>query len=912
VIEQCFASAVEHFLSTVSDAFALIDQEGRVVRANIAYRRLTGPAGGAHDASILSFLDPERREACREALRTLNDKATTRSLQLRFKIGNELKLIDAELSWLGPSGLISFVGRDLTRADTLERERQETATARDAVEQVGDIGHWRAGRDFKLRCSAGASRILGLDPGAPPLVLTDLVEMILPDERGTVVAAARDAFEKRRPVKQTFQVRRADGTTRMIQVAGSPSIDARGQVEAMHGVVVDKTDSHAALQAAMNSDSMIRRFVQAAPMAVCMYDKEMRVLMASASWLAERRLKEEEALGRSMYDLMGWLPEKWRAVHRQVLRGESLNHDRDPFDRSQGRQGWLKWSAAPWRDGDGNVGGVVIMHEDVTELVQAQHEVESSKERMSFGMNITQMMIWELDFEMRETYIEGDWKHFFPQRPTFDSLTGNDSWIHASDRDMLGNKWRTHLAGGPAYTAEYRVSFVDGREIWHAASIRILKTVKGSPARAFAVIQDITARKHIELKAMEAEQRALVAAAAKSDFLSNMSHEIRTPLNGVLAVSEVLARTQLDERQGEMVRLISTSGRTLLRVMDDLVEFSRIEGDDIQFDVRPFELEEALRNTCEAARTRAEAKGLRFETFVSASCDGVFRGDPVRIGQVLGNLLNNAVKFTEQGYISVSAGVEELPEGKTQLRLSVTDTGVGFAPEMAERIFERFEQADISTSRKFGGLGLGLSIVKRLVELMNGRITAQSQEGEGSTFEVVCPIARDRIAALGAMTAVAVEDFDAETKVENLRLLVAEDNPMNRRVVELLLAQSGLQITFAENGKEAVEKFSAGRFDLVLMDLQMPIMGGLAAMRAIRAWEKESGRVPTPMLAVSANATDEHVLEAKEAGADDHVAKPIVRETLFEAIARYARPAADAAASLDDGDFDLDEFDIAV
>lgn len=193
------------------------------------------------------------------------------------------------------------------------------------------------------------------------------------------------------------------------------------------------------------------------------------------------------------------------------------------------------------------------------------------------------------------------------------------------------------------------------------------------------------------------------------------------------------------------------------------------------------------------------------------------------------------------------------------------------------------------------------------------RVSARSKEGEGSTFEVVCPISRDRIAALGAITAVAVEDFDAETKIENLRLLVAEDNPMNRRVVELLLAQSGLHITFAENGKEAIEKFSNGRFDLVLMDLQMPIMGGLAALRAIRAWERDNGRPATPMLAVSANATDEHVLEAKEAGADDHVAKPIVREILFEAIARYAKPTGnDAAVGLDDGDFDLDEFDIAV
>ncbi|HVY90479.1 MAG TPA: ATP-binding protein, partial [Hyphomonadaceae bacterium] len=597
---------------------------------------------------------------------------------------------------------------------------------------------------------------------------------------------------------------------------------------------------------------------------------------------------------------------------RQVLRGETMRNDRDQFEGPKGGAGWLKWSAAPWRDAAGDIGGVIIMHEDVTSIVQAQHEVESSKERMSFGMAITQTMIWELDFELREIYLEGDWKQFFPQKPTFDTLTGNDSWIHPADREMLSNKWRAHLAGAPPYTAEYRVTFPDGRETWHSASIRILKTVKGSPARAFAVIQDFTSRKQIELKAMEAEQRALVAAAAKSDFLSNMSHEIRTPLNGVLAVSEVLARTHLDDRQSEMVRLIGTSGRTLLRVMDDLVEFSRLEGDDIQFEVRPFELEEAIRNTCEAARTRAEAKGLSFDSFVSASCDGVYRGDPVRIGQILGNLLNNAVKFTEQGRISVSAAVEEA-EGKTNLRLSVSDTGVGFSEEVASRIFERFEQADISNSRKFGGLGLGLSIVKRLVDMMQGQVSATSREGEGSTFEVVLPIARDRIAALGAMTAVAVEDFDAETSIENLHLLVAEDNPMNRRVVELLLAQSGLKITFAENGKEAVEKFSAGRFDLVLMDLQMPIMGGLAATRAIREWEKQNNRPPTPVLAVSANATDEHVAEAKEAGANDHVAKPIVRETLFEAIARYARPDDDRRKSaLSDDDFDLDEFDIAV
>ncbi len=915
VIERCFDSATEHFMNAVTESFALIDQEGRVVRANIAYRRLTGPAGGAHDASIISYIEPERREGLRETLRGLNDKAMTRTLQLRFRIGHETRLIESELTWMGPEGLISFVGRDVTKQDLLERERQETAAARDAVEQVGDIGHWRAGRDFKLQCSQGAARILGLDPAAPPLVLTDLVEMVHAEDRQAAVAAAREAFEKRKPMRHTLRVRRADGTTRLVRVAGAVSIDARGQVEAMHGVVVDKTDGHTALQAALSADSTVRRFVQAAPMAICMCDKDLRVMMASASWIAEHGLTEDEVLGRHLYEIRPWVPEKWRTMHRQALRGEAMSHDRDPYQSPSGGQRWLKWSVAPWHDGNGEIGGLISVHEDVTDIVRAQHEVESSKERMSYGMSITQMMIWELDFENRETNVEGDWRNLFPQRPTFDTLTGGDTSINPADREMLANKWRAHMAGGAPYTAEYRVVFPDGREIWHAAAVRILKSVKGSPARAFAVIQVITTRKQIELQAMEAEQRALVAAAAKSDFLSNMSHEIRTPLNGVLAVSEVLNRTPLDERQGEMVRLISTSGRTLLRVMDDLVEFSRLEGDDIQFDIRPFELEETLRNTCEAARTRAEAKGLRFDTFISASCDGVYRGDPVRIGQVLGNLLNNAVKFTDRGHISVSVTVEDLPDGKTQVRMSVTDTGVGFAPEMADRIFERFEQADISsTSRRYGGLGLGLSIVKRLVELMNGKVTAQSEEGLGSTFEVVAPISRDRIAALGAITAVAVEDFDAETHLDNLKLLVAEDNPMNRRVVELLLAQSGVSITFAENGKEAVEKFTAGKFDLILMDLQMPIMGGLAAMRAIRALETKEGRIPTPMLAVSANATDEHVTEAKEAGADDHVAKPIVRETLFEVMARHARPSrvGDAPVELDDGEFDLDEFDVAV
>lgn len=910
VIAQCLASATEHFLNVASEAFALVDQDGRVVRANIAYRRLTGPAGGAHDVSILSYIDTDKREAMRDALRSLSDRSPVRAMQICFRIGGETRLIDAEISLTPQAGLIAFIGRDVTRQDLLERERLETATARDAVEQVGDIGHWRVGRDFKMICSAGASRILGLDPAAPPPVLTDLLEMILPEDRESAFQAVREGLSSRKPVRHTVRLRRSDGARRILRIAGAFCVDAQGAVEAMHGVVVDKSDAHAALQAALSADSIVRRFVQSAPMSICMCDTELRVMMASASWIAEHNLTEEDVLGRNIYEIQPWIPEKWRIMHRRVLRGETMSHESDPYDSPGGDRRWLKWSAAPWHDGQGRIGGIIAVHKDVTALVQAQHDIESSQERMAQGMAITQMMICELDFELRETHIEGDWARFFPGRPTVECLTGGDSCIHASDRDMLGYKWRTHLAGGAPYTAEYRVTQADGHEIWHAASIRILKTVKGSPARAFAVIQDITARKQAELKAMEAEQRALVAAAAKSDVLANISHEIRTPLNGVLAVSEVLGRTELSERQSEMVRLISTSGKTLLRVMDDLVDFSRLEGEEIRTEIRAFDLEEVLRAASEAARKRVEEKGLRFEAFLSASCDGIYRADPLRIGQLLANLVNNAIKLTDEGQISVSLAVDDVPGGETMLRMSVTDTGAGFTPELAERVFDRLEHSDLAGSRRYRGLMLGLSIVKRLVELMHGRVSLRSRLGAGSTFEVLIPLSRDRIAALGSLKAVAAEDVDTEMRVADLRLLVAEDNPMNRRVIELLLAQSGLELTFAENGKEALECYSAAPFDLILMDLQMPVMGGLAAMRAIRALEEATGRVATPIVAVSANATDEHVHEARKAGATDHVAKPVIRDALLDAIARNTRRRAGPDIAMRE-DVYLDELDLA-
>ena len=910
-LERSFSAAVDHLLNNVTEAFALIDTTGRVKRANVAFRRLTGPAGGASDASLDQYIVPDQRRAFSDALAALGPDTPHRTLSQEFKIGRDNRMIESVVNWLGDNRYIAWTGRDITENKSREQERREADATSVAIERTGGVGHWRVPIGLKPELSAGAHRVLGLDPKLHSPSLTEFLAMVCEPDRERVRAAANEAFEKRKPFVGTFQFRRSDGDVRKLCMSGSFTLGGRGEVVAVHGVVIDRTDDTLALREVLNSQSMVSRFIESAPFPMMVCDTDMNIVRASQGFMEFHQIPTKDAIGANLYDLAPWLSERWRAVHKRALAGETIRNDAERYDAPDGSVSWAKWVCTPWRNAKGATCGMILMCEDISKAVTDNREIESSKERMHLGMSLASIMILELDFERREIALEGEWRNLYPERPSYDALTGAVEWINEADREALAENWRIHLAGGPPYATEYRVKMPEGNELWHASNVHIMRASNGSPERAIAVVVDITARKLAERRALEAEQRAIAAGAAKSEFLANMSHEVRTPLNGVLAVSEMLARTNLDPKQTEMVRLITGSGETLLKVMDDLVEFSRLEARQIEFEVRPFEAEEVIRSACEAAKAQSEAKGLTFESFISASIDGVFRGDPVRIGQVLANLLANAVKFTDKGRISVNASVADRANG-TFLEMIVEDTGVGFSHAVAERLFEGFEQADASDSRKYGGLGLGLSLVKRLVEGMDGTVTATSEEGQGSRFEIIIPIARDRISALGKFNTVEVEDFEAETPLDGIRLMVAEDNPMNRRVVELLMSQSGVDITFAENGKEAIETFSGGTFDIVLMDLQMPVMGGLQATREIRKMEAAQGRTPTPIVALSANATDDHVAEAKDAGADDHVAKPIVREVLFETIARYASRKSRTVSAADDTELDLDDFDLDV
>ncbi len=385
-----------------------------------------------------------------------------------------------------------------------------------------------------------------------------------------------------------------------------------------------------------------------------------------------------------------------------------------------------------------------------------------------------------------------------------------------------------------------------------------------------------------------ARDQADTANVAKSQFLANMSHEIRTPLNGVLTMAHVMDRGDLSDKQRERLGVIRNSGEVLLSVLNDVLDLSKIEAGRLDLTEQDFSLDELAEASRAAHSMLALEKGLTLDLAVDPEAAGMWRGDADRLRQILGNLLSNAIKFTGKG--QVSARFTALPS--RGLRLVVRDTGIGIAPEKLPTLFDKFTQADSSTTRRYGGTGLGLAICRELSQLMGGTVRAESIEGQGSTFTVDLPLAR------GVARGVArAPEPAASTSDQKLRILAAEDNATNQRVLRAVMEPLDVELEIVADGKAAVEAWENGRYDLILMDIQMPVMDGVAAARSIRATEAAEGRRRIPILALTANALVHQVEEYLGAGMDGHVSKPIELARLYAAIDQALAPAAEAAAS---------------
>ncbi|HEV2364805.1 MAG TPA: ATP-binding protein [Caulobacteraceae bacterium] len=388
-----------------------------------------------------------------------------------------------------------------------------------------------------------------------------------------------------------------------------------------------------------------------------------------------------------------------------------------------------------------------------------------------------------------------------------------------------------------------------------------------------------------------ARDAADAANVAKSRFLANMSHEIRTPLNGVLAMAEVMSRGELEPSQRERLAVVRQSGEQLLAVLNDVLDLSKIEAGKLELAIADFTLETVAQSVKDGFAAIAASKNLEFDISVAEEARGLWRGDGERLRQILTNLVSNALKFTREG--AVSALFETADSGG--LRLVVKDSGIGIPEEKMPFLFEKFTQADNSTTRQYGGTGLGLAICRELAQLMGGSISAVSQQDKGSTFFVELPF--ERGATEGSGVEAVTPAPEQTTSERRIRVLAAEDNLVNQTVLRAIVEPMDLELSIVADGQAAVEAWRAGGFDLILMDIQMPVMDGIAATRLIRAAEEAEGRQKTPIIALTANALVHQVEEYMAAGMDGHVAKPIEIAKLYHALNRALAPAADAKAA---------------
>jgi signal transduction histidine kinase/HPt (histidine-containing phosphotransfer) domain-containing protein/ActR/RegA family two-component response regulator len=414
-----------------------------------------------------------------------------------------------------------------------------------------------------------------------------------------------------------------------------------------------------------------------------------------------------------------------------------------------------------------------------------------------------------------------------------------------------------------------------------------------------------------------AEQLARQAEAAnrtKSEFLANMSHEIRTPMNGILGMTDLALEADSPEEKQEYLQIVKTSAEALLGIINDILDFSKIEAGKLVVEQLPIDLPKTVRDTVNTLSLRAQQKGLKFSCNMAPDVPRFVVSDPTRLRQVLLNLLGNAVKFTDQGEVSVCLAINQRINNHATLHFSVRDSGIGIPAEKIGQIFEAFAQADASTTRKYGGTGLGLSITSRLVELMGGCIGVESKPGQGSTFHFGMTV--EVVDTMDDQEASSKTSLPLPTANNILKVLLVEDNPVNQKLAQLLLEKWGHQVTLAENGQEAIKYIHTGAyFDIILMDMQMPVMGGMEATQSIRAREAELGEPPRYIVAMTANAMQGDRESCLQAGMNDYIAKPINKNELAAklnarstapqteigrlAALQYAEPAVPPAQSFD-------------
>jgi PAS domain S-box-containing protein len=694
-------------------------------------------------------------------------------------------------------------------------------------------------------------------------------------------------------LRQRF--RHADGSTRQIEVSIRRLTDGSGTFTGAIGNIRDITEAVAQQDALAASEDRFRRIAESAPVGVFRANHVGELTYINAAWANKTGMTAKEMLGngwlRAIADLSpfmenpAWADFAPGEVRRRTVRFRTVGDN----------ELWMEIVTSAEFDSSGELQGFVGVAIDITEQKHAYEELAKRDAELSLLASNATDAVFRLS-------LDGMCKYASPSAHKLLGLPANSllganliSRFHPDEREEVEASFAALRSGEIdqkliAYRSE-RVT-APGEYIWLEANCGLLRDVEGAPMEIIASIRNISARKALEEALKVARNRAEAAVRARSAFLANMSHEIRTPMNGVIGFTEVLLAGQLSSEQRRQIEMIADSGRAMLRLLNDILDMSKIEAGQMTLAPEAVDVRHIMNGVTRMLQPAAQSKNLEVTISVTDDLPEYVRTDPLRLRQILLNLASNAIKFTERGYVKINAGVDA-GEKNPLMTITVEDSGIGMAADRLEAIFAPFTQAEDDTAHRFGGTGLGLSISQELARLMDGHITVVSTEGEGTTFTLSLPL------EIAERTAPRINEVALAADSEllpHVRLLVAEDNDINQQLMRDMAAKTGIDIEIANDGESAIEmvrKAARSRrpYAMILMDLRMPGMGGLEAARRLREIGYSADELP--IIALTANAFQDDIKACLEAGMQGHLAKPLRLNEFREAVRHFASPIAD-------------------
>jgi two-component system, sensor histidine kinase and response regulator len=884
-------------------AYYEIDRNGIIQRVNQAQCELLGlDRAQIVGHPMWEFVPPELRESCRQdiAWRVPDDPAPApapiltallRSDGARIAVEVHPRLIRDERG-----NVVAFrtAVLDVTARRRTEQALQESeAHYRNLFEEAPIAYHEIDRHGVIQRVNQAECEFRGMDRtqivGRPVWELTTL-EARETIRRNIMRKLSGEQAPDPAPYRREFV--RGDGAHLMGEVHERFIRDERGNVAGIRFALLDVTARCRAEQALEQANSLLEAVIRASPLAIGVLDLNGNV----RSWnpAAERVFgwTQEEVLGRALPVVHRDDAEGFKEYLDAVNGGQAFGGLEKGALRKDGSELDVSIWSAPLRDSQGKITGSVALCADITQRKRDEQKLRESEERYRDVFENAHDIIFSIDLDGNYTSLNKAAEQATGYSRAEGLRMNVDQVTAPRDRARVRELIALKLAGGAATTDEVTILTKDGREVMLEIRPRLVFD-KGRPVGIQSVGRDVTERKRHQdelarytrelqrknEELLEALTAARAAAQAKNCFLANMSHEIRTPMNGIVGMIDLLLSTPLGCEQREYAETIQLSAAALLAVISDVLEFSRIEAGKLELETAPFELATVLGAVCALLGIGARQKGLQLSFSVGAAVPRMVRGDASRLRQIMTSLIGNAIKFTEQGEVAVRMALESEAGEIVTIRVTVRDTGIGIAPERCAPLFEGFEQGDNSATRKYGGAGLGLAISKQLVELIGGQIGVESELGRGSTFWFTAQFHKQvEPRAPCAPT--------ASVPPAGVRILLAEDNEVNRRITLRMLEKCGFQAEAVCDGRQAADAVLGGHYDVVLMDVHMPTMDGLAATAEIRGREADGRH--TPIVAMTARALAGDREECLASGMDDYIAKPVQMKELRQAIQRWA------------------------